>query len=206
MRNILIIDDHKLIFGGLKAEMPGEYELFYACDSASAIELACKVRFCAAIVDISLGDENGFDLANDLTKDIQIPEIFFLSMHKTPFYIQKALNEGFRGYFLKDDSLDLLIEAICYTEKRGFWVSEEVENILNDYESNEFSLYETLTAREQQIFRFLAEGIGYKEIAYKLNVSPKTVSVHRDNVMKKMKLDHQTELIKQAVKLHIITI
>jgi DNA-binding NarL/FixJ family response regulator len=206
MRNILIIDDHKLIFGGLKAEMPDDYELYYAHDIASAIEVACKVRFSSAIVDISLGDENGFDLANELKSDIQIPEIFFLSMHKTPFYIQKALNEGFRGYFLKDDSLDLLIEAVCYPEKRGFWVSEEVENILNDYETNEFSLYETLTAREQQIFRLLAEGIGYKEIAYKLNVSPKTVSVHRDNVMRKMKLDHQTELIKQAVKLRIITI
>lgn len=206
MRNILIIDDHKLIFGGLKAEMPEEYELFYAYNSASAIELACKIRFSAAIVDISLGDENGFDLANDLQVDIQIPEIFFLSMHKTPFFIQKALNEGFRGYFLKDDSLDLLIEAVCSPEKRGFWVTEEMERILNDYETNEFSLYETLTAREQQIFRLLAEGVGYKEIAHKLNVSPKTVSVHRDNIMRKMKLDHQTELIKQAVKLRIITI
>lgn len=206
MRNILVIDDHKLIFGGLKAEMPDEYELFYAHDSKTAVELACKIRFTTAIVDISLGDENGFDLANDLKCDIQIPEIFFLSMHKTPFYIQKALKEGFRGYFLKDDSLDLLIDAVCFPEKRGFWVSREVELILNDYESNEFSLYETLTAREQQIFRLLAEGVGYKEIAYKLNVSPKTVSVHRDNVMKKMKLDHQTELIKHAVKLRIITI
>lgn len=206
MRNILIIDDHKLIFGGLKAEMSGEYELYYAPNCATAIELACKIRFFCAIVDISLGDENGFDLANELKQDIQIPEIFFLSMHKTPFYIQKALSEGFRGYFLKDDSLDLLIEAVCFPEKRGFWVSREVENMLNDYETNEFSLYEKLTAREQQIFRLLAEGIGYKEIAYKLNVSPKTVSVHRDNVMKKMKLNHQTELIKQAVKLRIITI
>ena len=206
MRNILIIDDHQLIFGGLKAEMPEEYTMYYACNSDSAIDMACKIRFSAAIVDISLGDENGFDLANELKDSIQIPQIFFLSMHKTPFFIQRALNEGFRGYFLKDDSLDLLIEAICHPKKRGFWVSEEVESILNDYESNEFSLYETLTAREQQIFRLLAEGVGYKEIAYKLNVSPKTVSVHRDNIMRKMKLEHQTELIKQAVKLRIITI
>ena len=204
MRNILIIDDHKLIFGGLKAEMPEEYELYYAHDSQSAKELLRETSFAAAIVDISLGDENGFDLAHEIRSEIG--QIFFLSMHKTPFYIQKALNEGFRGYFLKDDSLDLLIDAICFPEKRGFWVSGEVEAILNDYESNEFSLYETLTAREQQIFRLLAEGIGYKEIAYKLNVSPKTVSVHRDNIMRKMKLDHQTELIKQAVKLRIITI
>ena len=204
MRNILVIDDHKLIFGGLKSEMPEEYELYYAYDSESARNIVREHTISTAIVDISLGKENGFDLAKDL-KGI-VPEIFFLSMHKTPFYIQKVLNEGYRGYFLKDDSLDLLIEAICFPEKRGFWVSDEVESILNDYETNEFSLYETLTAREQQIFRLLAEGVGYKEIAFKLNVSPKTVSVHRDNVMRKMKLDHQTELIKQAVKLRIITI
>jgi len=204
MRNILIVDDHKLIFGGLKTELPDNCELYYAPDSASAITLVRSYQFTAAIIDISLGDENGFDIANDL-KGI-VPDIMFLSMHKTPFYIQKALNGGFRGYFLKDESLDLLIDALCYPEKRGFWVSDEVESILNDYETNEFSLYETLTAREQQIFRLLAEGIGYKEIAYKLNVSPKTVSVHRDNIMRKMNLDHQTELIKQAVKLRIITI
>jgi DNA-binding NarL/FixJ family response regulator len=204
MRNILVIDDHKLIFGGLKAEMPEESNLFYASDSAASRELVRNNAFSVAIVDVSLGDENGLELANELKSEI--PDIFFLSMHKTPFFIQKALNEGFRGYFLKDDSLDLLIEAVLSPGNRGFWVSDEVEMILNEYETNEVSSYETLTAREQQIFRLLAEGIGYKEIAYKLNVSPKTVSVHRDNIMRKMKLDHQTELIKQAVKLHIITI
>jgi two-component system invasion response regulator UvrY len=204
MRNLLIVDDHKLIFGGLKSELPDDYELYYAHNKATAIDLVRNNTFATAIVDISLGDENGFDVANAL-KGI-VPEILFLSMHKTPFYIQKALNGGFRGYFLKDDSLDLLIDAICSPEKRGFWVSQEVETLLNDYETNEFSLYDTLTAREQQIFRLLAEGVGYKEIAYKLNVSPKTVSVHRDNIMRKMKLDHQTELIKHAVKLRIITI
>ncbi len=104
MRNILIVDDHKLIFGGLKNELPDNCELFYASDSASAITMVRNNQFTAAIIDISLGDENGFDIANDL-KGI-IPEIMFLSMHKTPFYIQKALNGGFRGYFLKDDSLD----------------------------------------------------------------------------------------------------
>lgn len=204
MRNILVIDDHKLIFGGLKAELPDGFRLFYAPDSHFARKLVCEYEFTAAIVDISLGNENGLDLAKELKEDLR--EIFFLSMHKTPFFIHKAFNEGFRGYFLKDDPLDLLIEAIGAPEARAFWVSEEVTNILSDYEANEVSLYDTLTAREQQIFRLLAEGIGYKEIAYKLNVSPKTVSVHRENVMRKMKLDHQTELIKQAVKLGIIRI
>ena len=204
MHNILVVDDHKLIFGGLKNEMPEEYELFYSPDIASARKAVFETEFKAAIIDISLGDENGFDLADELKR--VVPEIFFLSMHKTPFFIQKAFNEGYKGYFLKDDSLDLLIEAVCFPGKRGFWVTEEVESLLNDYELNEFSLYETLTAREQQIFKLLAEGIGYKEISYKLNISSKTVSVHRENIMKKMKLDHQTELIKQAVKLRIITI
>lgn len=202
----MIVDDHKLIFSGLKGESPDNFSLYYAADSKSAIDLACCNKFHAAIVDISLGEENGFDLAEELKKEVLVREIFFLSMHKTPYYVQKAQNEGFRGYFLKDDPLELLIKAVSKPEERKFWMSDEVETLLADYKSDELSLYENLTAREQQIFRLLAEGVGYKEIAFKLNVSPKTVSVHRDNIMKKMKLNHQTELIKQAVKLHIITI
>lgn len=206
MRNILIVDDHKLIYGGLKGEFPEDYKLYYAANSRDAIDKACRFRLSAAIIDISLGDENGFDLARELKSEVLVQDIFFLSMHKTPFFVQKAQLEGYKGYFLKDESLDLLVQAICHPGERNFWASEEVEAMEKDYESNEISLYETLTAREQQIFRYLAEGIGYKEIAYKLNVSPKTISVHRDNIMRKMKLDHQTELIKQAVKLRIITI
>ncbi|MBN2655547.1 MAG: response regulator transcription factor [Spirochaetales bacterium] len=206
MRNILIVDDHKLIFSGLKGEISDDYSLFYAADSRVALDLACRNRFDAAIIDISLGDENGFDLAEELRREVLVSELFFLSMHKTPYYVRKAMNEGYRGYFLKDDSLDLLIRAVTEPADRQFWMSDEVEKMLNDYVDDEYSHYENLTAREQQIFRLLAEGVGYKEIAYKLNVSPKTVSVHRDNIMRKMKLDHQTELIKQAVKLRIITI
>jgi len=206
MRNILIVDDHKLIFSGLKGEIPEDYRLYYASNSQDALDLACKNRFNSAIIDITLGDENGFDLAQELKLEVLVPDLFFLSMHKTPYFVQKAINEGYRGYFLKDDSLEMLIRAVTNPAGRKFWMSEEVEKMLNEYESDEFSLYENLTAREQQIFRLLAEGVGYKEIAYKLNVSPKTVSVHRDNIMRKMKLDHQTELIKQAVKLRIITI
>ncbi|MBB6481702.1 response regulator transcription factor [Spirochaeta isovalerica] len=206
MRNILIVDDHKLIFSGLKGEIPEDFRLLYAANSREALDLACQNPLAAAIIDITLGEENGFDLAEELKREVLVSQLFFLSMHKTPYFVQKAINEGYRGYFLKDDSLDLLIRAVSDPAGRKFWMSEEVEKMLNDYEDDEYSLYENLTAREQQIFRLLAEGVGYKEIAYKLNVSPKTVSVHRDNIMRKMKLDHQTELIKQAVKLRIITI
>ncbi len=107
MQNILIIDDHKLIFGGLNSELSTDFKLYYSHDITSAVEISSQVVFHTAIVDISLGDESGFDLAEKLTSSI--PFIFFLSMHKSSIYVQQAQSKGYNGYFLKDDSLDLLI-------------------------------------------------------------------------------------------------
>lgn len=204
MKKILLIDDHNLIYQGFNRQFSDEFEMYYASNSAEAKDIVHNDFIDILVIDISLGKENGFDIALDLKPFVK--STFFLTMHKSQIYIQKAFNEGYKGYFLKDESLELMETAFHNHEKRKFWMTDQVAAILKSSENQTTELYDKLSPREQQILRMIAEGAGYREIGSNLNISAKTVNVHRANIMRKIDVESQIDLVKYALKIGIIDI
>lgn len=202
MNKILIVDDHRLIFDGLEKSL-SRYELEYAASVDHALLKLKEFVFYAVILDVALGDQKGFDLIKAVPRKTYT---FFLSMHKTSVYIQMAADFEAHGYFLKDEPLDLLLEALSRPMDRTFWMTPAVERELKNFKETEKSNYEKLTPREQQIFAMLAEDLSYKEIASRLNLSAKTVNNHRDHLMSKLEVETQTALVHEAVRLGIISV
>jgi DNA-binding NarL/FixJ family response regulator len=121
-------------------------------------------------------------------------------------YIQMAKDFGAKGYFLKDESLDLLFNALNRPIDKDFWMSPLVESELKNADVYEASNYDKLSPREQQIFAMLAEDLSYKDIASRLQLSTKTVNNHRDHLMKKLGIETQTALVREAIRIGIISV
>ncbi len=200
-KKVLIVDDHELIFSGLKGYLEN-IELLFAQSQDEVDNYLYSEQIASAVIDVTIGNDNGFDVAYKIRNHVK--HIFFLSMHKSPLYIHKAMEEGYAGYFLKDEPLDLLSEALRKPDYREFWMSDSVSSIIKEEGSRKFELYDRLSPREQQILRLLAEGIGYKDIGQELNISAKTVNVHRANIFKKLGLEKQVDIVKYAIKIGLI--
>lgn len=201
MKKILVVDDHNLIYNGLKILLNEDFLLGYANNLKTARERLDSTFFDLIIIDITLGNESGFDLVENLKLE---QTFYFLSMHKSSIYIDKAKNVGAKGYFLKDEPVEYIIDCLKGSYSGDFFMSEAVQNELNNLYKGESCNYDELTPREQQIFYLIAEGLSYKEIAFRLKISAKTVNNHRTNIMNKLKLYSVPELIKEAYKLDIL--
>ncbi|MCK5198555.1 MAG: response regulator transcription factor [Spirochaetales bacterium] len=130
-------------------------------------------------------------------------------MHKEPLLVQKARDYNLDGYLIKEDAFDSFHKIITAGKNTGFILSDKLNAAMSASGKSEstgslVSMYNSLTQREQTVFRLLAEGSNYKEIAVELGIKQKTVLVHRYNLMKKMELSDQTELVKCAIKLGLI--
>lgn len=206
MKQVLVIDDHPVIYEGLLSRLSRQHkqkiQCHYAQNGPQAKALLMQKEMEILIIDITLEEENGFELAEKLRE--KVPVIFFLTMHDSSSYLLRAKKSGFKGYFIKNHPMDLLMAAISFPELRPFWADEQLMRRLEGLSRDSHEPYEDLSLREQEVFRLLAEGLNYKEIAYKLGISAKTASAHRYNVMQKIQLKNQAELIHYALELGII--
>ncbi|MEA1910442.1 MAG: LuxR C-terminal-related transcriptional regulator [Spirochaetota bacterium] len=130
-------------------------------------------------------------------------------MHKEPLLVQKARDLNLDGYLIKEDVFDSFHKIITAGKNTGFILSDKLNTAMFSSGKSEstgslVSMYNNLTQREQTVFRFLAEGLNYKEIGGELGIKQKTVLVHRYNLLKKMKLSDQTELVKSGMKLGLV--
>jgi len=198
---VLIVDDHPLIYDGLKATARTGFSFVHASNLAFAREVLASTAFDACVIDLSLGADSGLELL-----DVATPAIpcFMLTMHRSPRLVRVARDLGARGYFLKDEPLDLLFEAILEPNLRAFWSLPGLGDLETPTPCSHDDPFERLSLREKQIFVMLAEGLNYKEIAYRLSISPKTVNVHRDNIYGKMGFDSVAELVKKAISLKLV--
>lgn len=201
MKKILVVDDHNLIYNGLNILLKKDFFLEYSNNLSSARKRLDSTFFDLIIIDITLGNESGFDLVDNIS-DKQT--FYFLSMHKSSIYIDRAINVGAAGYFLKDEPVEYMVDCLKRTTTDEFIMSKTVKNELSNLYKGENSSYDELTPREQQIFYLIADGLSYKEIAYQLKISAKTVNNHRTNIMNKLNIQSVPELIKLAYKLGII--
>jgi len=199
--SIMIVDDHTLIreTWSFLLGKNENFEVVAECgDGERAIELARDKRPDIVLLDINMAPMSGFDVLKMIRKFSPGSRIIGVSMHSQPAYAKKMLRLGAKGYVTKNSPRQEMLEAIAEVSNNQIYICQEVKNILSEQMLNGDQMnpdINNLSDREMQIVRSLKEGLSSKEIASSLNISLKTVEVHRHNILKKLKLKNTVSLI-----------
>lgn len=198
---ILIADDHKLIreTWSYILNSDARFEVVAECgDAQSAVEMAKLKRPNIVLMDINMMPFTGFEATEKIRKLSPASKIIGVSMHSQPAYAKKMLQVGATGYVTKNSSREEMFKAIVEVYKGNKYICDEIKNIISHQmldEKNEEPNIHSLTEREVQIINFIKQGDSSKEIADTLDISLKTVEVHRHNILKKLRLKNTAALV-----------
>ncbi|NML20144.1 response regulator transcription factor [Pseudoflavitalea sp. G-6-1-2] len=199
--SVLIADDHKLIretWSYILNNDPRFIVVADCGDAEQAVELAKHKKPQIVLMDINMAPHSGFDATEKIRKLSPASRIIGISMHSQPAYAKKMLQIGARGYVTKNSSKEEMIEAILEVHSGNKYICDEIKNNISELvleENREMPNINALTDREIQIINLIKEGESSKEIASNLNISLKTVEVHRHNILKKLKLKNSASLV-----------
>jgi len=205
---IMIVDDHVVVRQGIAQLVNREADLDVCAEAGNADEareLLKKEKVDLAIIDISLPGTSGIELIKMLNEEH--PELLMLvmSMHEESLYSDRAFRAGARGYVMKQEATEKLLQAIRKILNGGVYVSDRMQTImvqryLNSGLDDKISFIENLTDREFEILRMIGQGMSVAEIAEKLGRSVKTVEAHRANLREKLGLKRAAELARFAAQ------
>lgn len=212
---VLIVDDHPMFREGLKAILKRDprYEVVAeAGNGRQGLDALADTGADMALVDISLPDVNGIRLTRELKLVCPDLKVVIVSMHSKIEHIAEAFKAGASGYLVKESASDGLLKGLDTVAQGEYFLDSSVsptvvESLVSSPLQRGFTRdpdYSSLTPREQEVMRLLAEGLSPKEIAEKLFISPKTAENHRANLMKKLNLHSKVELIRYAARLGLI--
>jgi two-component system response regulator NreC len=210
---VLICDDHTLFAEGVKSLLRNEESIEVvgeAKDGRQAVERVRDLHPNVVLMDISMPDLSGFEATRRLRETDDSVKVLILTMHDDEELVARCLEAGAAGYIMKDAPASQLIYAINAVYKGERYLSPGVlGKVVTGYVRNADrprTSYDRLSAREREILKLLAEGLSVKEIAALLNLSVKTVDVHKYNLMRKIDVHDRTELIKYAIQKRVITV
>lgn len=214
-KRLLIVDDHPLFREGLKAILrrdPSFAVVGEAGGYAEALRAAKACRPDLAVLDISLPDRSGIQLARELRQMLPELGVLMVSMHAKADYVAEALKVGALGYLTKDAATDNLLSGLRAVAAGQPWLdptlSVEISRSLLARtpwaEESSHSAYDSLTPREREVMRLVVEGLSNKEVAGALDISVKTAEHHRGSLMRKLGLQNSVELVRYATKLGLI--
>jgi len=205
-KRILIVDDHAIMRDGLRELISREPDM-EVCgqtgDAVEALELAGRGKPDLVLVDIALSDRSGLELLKDLRAQYPQIAILALSMHDETLYAERVLRAGGRGYVMKEEGGQRLMEAIRQVFAGEIAVSPRVySKVLNLFsgKQSDISPIERLTDREFEIFQIIGRGQDNAQIAEYLHISPKTVEIHRAHIKNKLQIATTGELISYAAR------
>ena len=211
----MIADDHELVRKGLRSVLDGQsgWSICGEADNGrQAVEQARKLKPDVLIMDVSMPELNGLEATRQIRKELPKTEILILTVHESEQLVGEVLAAGARGYILKGDTTRLLVAAVeAIAQHKPFFTGTASEVVLGGYlrpgqpPRKEARDLPRLTAREREIVQLLAEGQSNKEVATTLGISVKTVDAHRANIMHKLNLRSVTDLVRYAIRNHIIT-
>lgn len=205
---VIIADDHAILRDGLKQILAETDDIQVIAEAENATKAIMMVRKHLAdvlILDISLPDRNGVEVAKILKRENPDLAILMLSMHKEDQYAVRSLKAGASGYLTKQGASSELVSAIRTVAKGKRYLSAGVaESLANYLSSEEKPLHGTLSDREFQTMIMIASGMTVGEIAEKLCLSVKTISVYRARLLEKMHMSNNAEITHYAIKNHLI--
>ena len=197
---ILIVDDHKLIRDTWSFILNSDerFQVIAETDTGqSAIELSGNYHPDVILMDINMSPMNGFDATKEIRKISPNSKIIGVSMHSQPAYAKKMLQMGAVGYITKNSSKEEMFTAICEVVRGSKYICNEVKTILSEQilEENEKPDVNLLSQREVEIINLIRQGQSSREIAQQLEITLKTVEVHRHNILKKLNLKNTAALV-----------
>lgn len=205
MIRIVIADDHAIVREGLKRIVSSVDDMEVAGEAANGTEVMQQVReltFDVLILDLSMPGRSGMELIKLVRAEKPKLRILVLSMHQELQYAVRAIKSGASGYLTKESAPAQLEQAIRKIAAGGAFISAEVAEqlALGAMPGSEASPHESLSNREFEVLHLLVAGVSVTDIAVRLNLSVKTVSTHKANLMQKMGLLNQGDLIRYALK------
>ncbi len=213
MIKVLIADDHQLFREGLINLLLSAEDIkviAQAEDGEDAIDKVKQFQPDVLLIDIAMKNMNGIEATKLIKKQSPELKIIAVSMHSDKQYVKGMLEAGADGYLLKNCTYRQLTDAIHSTYEGKKFLSEDITEIVIDgYLHSEHAVsdnYSQLSEREKEIFVLLAEGQTTREIGEKLFISVKTVGTHKQNILEKLELKTNSDIVKFALKKGIINL
>jgi DNA-binding NarL/FixJ family response regulator len=204
---VLVADDHHLVRQGICALLNRHKSITVvgeAADGREAVNLIKQLKPDIALMDIAMPLLDGLQATRQITAENLATKIIILSMHSQPHIVVQVLQEGAKGYLLKECMLEEVEFAIQAVIKGRVYLSPPISNLVVDnflMGSSEVSYSDPqLTAREHEVLQLLAEGNTNKQAANILTISVRTVEKHRANIMKKLNVSDFASLISESIK------
>ncbi|MBZ0310304.1 MAG: response regulator transcription factor [Anaerolineae bacterium] len=211
MVKILLAEDHTMVRAGIRlviSELDGFEVIGEADDGQQALEMTLKLKPDIVVMDIAMPRLNGLDAAERILRDCPGVKIAILSMYSTEQYVKRALQVGVSAYLLKKSAvaeLQLAFQAMLRGERYlSPPIADMVVNELLSPRVDTSGGTESLTTREREIMQMIAEGYANQDIADHLSLSVHTVRTHRGNLMQKLNLHNQADIVRYAIQTGLI--
>ena len=206
---VIIVDDHAILRSGIKQILlaSGDIDVVGEAENAAqAIKCARDLKADVMLLDISLPDKTGIEALKQIKRDNAALNVLMLSMYMEDQYAVRSIRSGASGYLCKHTASDELLNAIHALAKGKKYITPAVAEILADQVGNDHNaaLHETLSDREFQVMTLIASGLSVSEIADKLALSVKTVSMYRTRLLEKMHLKHNADITHYAIKNQLV--
>jgi DNA-binding NarL/FixJ family response regulator len=207
-KKILILDDHPVTRYGLTQLINQEPDLLVCGDAESAAQALAAIKSVPpdlVLADITMPGKSGFEFIKDLQTQYPTVPVLVISMHDERIYAERVLRAGGRGYIMKNEGGERVLEAIRQVLKGQVYVSKGMSAALLDtftrrHSGSSDATLGALSDREFEVFQLIGQGLSGQQIAQRLNLSVKTVGTHRQHIMQKLKLLTGPELIRHAVR------
>ena len=212
---VFLTDDHTLFRQGIKTLIDSEPDMEIVGEAGNAIEaikLAAEAHPDVVLMDIGMTGLSSFEATRQIRKNRPETRILFLTMYDDEDYLVECMESGASGYVLKDSPALQLLNAVREVHRGGSYLSPRMlSQLVDDFRSRVKSTqrlprFATLTPREKEVLKLLAEGNSVIEIACTLNLSVKTVEAHKFNLMRKLDIHNKAQLVQYAVQKKVIKI
>jgi two-component system, NarL family, response regulator NreC len=208
MITILLADDHSIVRQGLRALLEVEPDFCIVGEAADGLEVTQLIEYLrpdVLVLDLMMPGLDGLEVTRRVNQHSPQTRVIILSMYGNEAYVVEGLRNGAAGYVLKKSTADELVRAVRAVVAGQRYLSpplseQTIEAYMQKADESTQNLYDLLTAREREVLYLVAEGHTNAEIAARLFISPRTVEMHRANLMRKLDLRSQADLIRYALR------